>query len=164
MASGVASAFGAAARASRTPAPTTMPVNLTAVLRDSRNQAMTASTGTTAQAVDFIAQATASTRAARTNRRRDARARVRHVSAMTGGSVTPTVSGKPTSGEDTAIAVSTATRSRRSLPPPGTMSAKAAVSATTVTNEVQTLGSPSSPGRPASRGRPNSSISGRYGL
>ena len=67
MASGVASAFGAAARASRTAAPTTVPVNLTATRWDSRTQASTASTGTTAQAVDFIAQATASTRAARTD-------------------------------------------------------------------------------------------------
>src|SRR5690242_10813101 len=110
MASGVASAFGAAASASKTAAPATAPVNLTAALCDSRNQAMTASTGTTAQAVDFIAHATASARAARTNRRRAARARVRQVSAMMGGSVTPTVSGKATSGEDTAIAASTATR------------------------------------------------------
>jgi hypothetical protein len=87
---------------------------------------------------------------------------------MMGGSVTPTVSGKAMSGEATEIAVRTATHRRRSLPElaakPGATSAKAAASPTTVTSEVQILGSPSSPGNPASRGRPNSSMSGRYGL
>ena len=51
---------------------------------------------------------------------------------MIGGSVTPTVSGKAISGEATEIAVSTATRLRRSLPEPwtelGATSAKAAAS------------------------------------
>ncbi len=108
MASGVASAFGAAASASRTAAPMTAPVNLAATRGDSRTQVMTASTGTTAHAVDFIAHATAST-----SRRADelvpgpARASARQVSAMIGGSVTPTVSGKAMSGEATEIAVST---------------------------------------------------------
>src|ERR1700675_1218248 len=104
MASGVASAAGAAASASRTAAPTTVPVNLTATRWDARTQVMTASTGTTAQAGDFIAQATASTGAARRNWGRGcapASASVRQVSAMMGGSVTPTVSGKATSGEAT---------------------------------------------------------------
>jgi hypothetical protein len=148
----------------------TAPVNLTAVRGEARTQVKTASTGTTAHAVDFIAQATASTSAARMNPGRGfalARARVRQVSAMIGGSVTPTVSGKATSGEATEIAASTAVRRRQSRQPRtgwGEMSAKAAVSATTVTSEVQILGSPSNPGSPASRGRPNSSISGRYGL
>ncbi len=95
---------------------------------------------------------------------------------MIGGSVTPTVSGKAMSGEATEIAVSTPSRLRHvcAVSPGlgqagrptrwGEMTAKAAVSAATVTREVQILGSPSSPGSPASRGRPNSSISGRYGL
>src|SRR6185437_5862329 len=104
MASGVASAFGATASASRTAAPMTVPVNLTATRGDARTQVMTASTGTTAHAVDFIAHATASTSAARMNWCRAARASVRQVSAMIGGSVTPTVSGKATSGEATEIA------------------------------------------------------------
>src|SRR5579871_6800647 len=105
MASGVASAFGAAASAIRTAAPMTVPVNLAAARWDTRTQVMTASTGTTAHAVDFIAHATASTSAARMKRRRAARARARQVSAMIGGSVTPTVSGKATSGEATEMAV-----------------------------------------------------------
>ncbi|MGH3262467.1 MAG: hypothetical protein ACRDNS_10755, partial [Trebonia sp.] len=99
MASGVASAFGAAASASTMAAPTTVPVNLTAIRWDARNQDRTVSTGTTAQAVDFMAQATASTSAEPSHRPRPARASVRQVSAMIGGSVTPTVSGKATSGE-----------------------------------------------------------------
>src|SRR5258707_11016939 len=112
MASGVASAFGAAASASRTAAPTAAPVNLAAARSDSLDQTSTASTGTTAHAVDFIAQATASTSAARRNWRRAASASARQVSAMMGGSVTPTVSGNATSGEATAIAVSPATDAR----------------------------------------------------
>src|SRR6185437_1865845 len=116
MASGVASASGAAASASRTAAPMTEPVNLAATRGYSRTQAMAASTGTTAHAVDFIAHATARAKAARMNRGWGvpARARARQVSAMIGGSVTPTVSGKAMSGEAAEIAVSTATRRRQS--------------------------------------------------
>src|SRR5579872_2707126 len=75
---------------------------------------MTASTGTTAQAVVFIAQATPSARPALTSLPRPAQARTRQVSAMIGGSVTPTASGNAMSGEATATAVHQATRLRQS--------------------------------------------------
>ena len=77
-----------------------------------RTHAMTASTGTTAQAVVFIAQATPSARPARTSLPRPAQASTRQVSAMIGGSVTPTASGNAMSGEATATAVHQATRPR----------------------------------------------------
>ena len=80
---------------------------------------MIASTGTAAHAVVFIAQATASTRPARTSFPRLAQASARQVSAITGGSVTPSVSGKAISGDATEIAVSLppGRGSPRSYPP-----------------------------------------------
>src|SRR5579863_10249392 len=109
---------------------------------------MTASTGTTAQAVVFIAQATPSARPALASLPRPAQARTRQVSAIIGGSVTPTASGNAMSGEATATAVHQETRLRQSWHPRGrcgATAAKAAAISTTVVSVVQIRGSPRTP-------------------
>src|SRR4029077_11146541 len=94
-----------AASSARTPvAASAVALNLAAARGAYWTHAMIASTGTTAHAVVLIAQATASTRAALTTLPRSAQASARQVSAMTGGSVTPSASGKAITGEATASA------------------------------------------------------------
>jgi hypothetical protein len=73
---------------------------------------MTAKTGTSGHAVYFSAQATATARAVRVSQPRDASARAKMVTAMTGGSVMPRTSGKPMTGDVTAMAVVSAARAR----------------------------------------------------
>ena len=148
-------------------APIAVTLNLAAARGAYCTHAMIASTGTAAHAVDFIAHAAASARAAWTSLPRPAQASDRHVKAMTGGSVTPTVSGNAISGEATARAVAPATRARhcgqsRSLC--GDATVKAAATSTIVVIVTQIRVSPSMPPRPAARGRPKSSMTGRYGL
>ncbi len=148
-------------------APIAVALNRAAARGAYRTHAMIAITGTAAHAVDFIAQAAASARPARTSLPWPAQASDRHVRAMTGGSVTPTVSGNAISGEATARAVTPATRARqrgqsRSLC--GDATVKAAATSAIVVIVTQIRVSPSTPARPAARGRPNSSMTGRYGL
>jgi hypothetical protein len=66
-AAALASAAGAAAAARTTVSPMAEAVNRAATRGAYRTQAMTASTGITAQAVVFMAHASASTRPARTS-------------------------------------------------------------------------------------------------
>src|ERR1700722_7783794 len=66
---------------------------------------MAASTGTTAQAVVFIAQATPSATPARASLPRPAQASTRQVSAMIGGSGTPPADGDAVSGGGRATPV-----------------------------------------------------------
>src|SRR5215469_6875461 len=141
--------------------------NLAAARGAYLTHAMIASTGTAAQAVVFIAQATASTKPARTSLPLLAQASARQMSAITGGSVTPSASGKAITGDAMASAVIVATRPRqaaqsRSLS--GDITAKAAATSAIVVSVTQIRGSPRAPESPAERGRPNNSMTGRYGL
>ena len=89
------------------------------------------------------------------------------MSAITGGSVTPSASGKAITGDATASAVSVATRTRQSAQSrslSGDITAKAAATSAIVVSVTQIRGSPRAPERPAERGKPNSSMTGRYGL
>jgi hypothetical protein len=74
---------------------------------------MTAKTGTSGHAVYFSAQATATARAVRVSQPRDASARAKMVTAMTGGSVMPRTSGKPMIGDVAAMTVTHAARARQ---------------------------------------------------
>lgn len=166
-ANGDASASGAATIARRPVRPTAVAVNRPAARGAYRTHAMTARTGITAHAVVFIAQAMASTAPARISLPRPAQASVRQVSAMIGGSVSPTESGNAMIGEATASALNSAARFRhcpQSRTRCGEAMTNAAMSAAAVVSVVQIRGSPSTPERPADAGRPNSCISGRYGL
>src|SRR5580704_8940015 len=146
----VAIASGAAS-STRTPvAASAVALNLAAARGAYWTHAMIASTGTAAHAVVFIAQASA-----------------RQVSAMTGGSVTPSASGKAITGEATASAVAPAMRVRQcgqSRNRCGEATTKAAAITTIVVIVTQIRVSPSTPWMPTARGRPKTSIRGRYGL
>ena len=109
----VAIASGAASSARTPVAASAVALNLAAARGAYWTHAMIASTGTAAHAVVFIAQAAASTRAALTTLPRSAQASARQVSAMTGGSVTPSASGNAITGEATASAVAPAMRVRQ---------------------------------------------------
>src|ERR1700761_7888136 len=100
----VAIASGAASSARTAVAARAVALNLAAARGAYWTHAMIASTGTTAHAVVFIAQATASTRAALTTLPRSAQASARQVSAMTGGAGAPSAGGKGITGEATARA------------------------------------------------------------
>src|SRR6516162_9578069 len=166
-ASGVAIAAGAASSARMPVVPTAVAVNRAEARGAYWTHAMIASTGTAAHAVVFIAQATASTKPARTSLPRLTQASARQVSAITGGSVTPSASGKAITGDAAASAVSVATRTRQSAQSrslSGDITAKAAATSAIVVSVTQIRGSPRAPARPAERGRPNNSMTGRYGL
>src|SRR5258708_1756846 len=106
---------------------------------------MTAKTGRTGHAVYFIAQAIAMARLARPTQPLETQARATQISAITGGSVMPSVSGNATTGEAIAITVSRVTWPRQPAHrrnPCGAMMAKATTNSASVASDVQTRGSP----------------------
>ncbi len=156
----------AAARATAVTADTT--ANQIASRMPSREASMAASTGSTGQAVAFIAHATPMTRPAVTGRDgRMSRASARQSNPSTGGSVMPTASGSAHSGEASASMEYLATDLRQPAhrdAPCGVPRHSEATSSTAVATASHGLVSPARPGSPAALGSPKTAMTGRYGL
>jgi len=163
---GLASASGAIRTAS-TPAITITPAaKRQAFLTPSRVASIAVKTGTAGQAVAFMAAATP--RAATALISPDGRAisaRVRNISAMTGGSVMPRASGNAIIGEAAMNTVDSSTPCRQpSQCRCGAATLNAAKIKAMDTAVSQTRGSAARPCAPSAFGIPNTAITGRYGL
>ena len=137
-----------------------------AFLTPSRAASIAVKTGTAGQAVAFMAAATPRAPAARVSPDGLAiSARVRNISAMTGGSVIPTASGNAITGEAAMKTVDSSTRCRQSSQCRcGAATLNAAKISAMDTAVSHTRGSPNSPVAPSALGIPNSAMTGRYGL
>ena len=135
-------------------------------LAPSRAASIAVNTGTAGQAVAFMAHATPSAPAARI--RPDGRAisaRVRNISAMTGGSVIPTASGNAITGEAARKTVDSVVLCRQgSQRRCGAATVNAAQISAMEVAVSHSLGSPNRPEAPSARGSPNTAMTGRYGL
>jgi hypothetical protein len=161
------SAAGAMAVASATASSRATPTNRHIALMPSLVAMKAAITGIAGQAVDFIAEATPSTTPAHMDRRpgRAASASVTSSSAMTGGSVMPTLSGNAITGEEAANTVASSTcREQDPQARCGAASQNAAASSTTEKIAIHSRGSPNRPVAPSALGMPKIAINGRYGL
>ena len=135
-------------------------------LAPTRAASIAGNTGTAGQAVAFMAHATPSAPAARI--RPDGRAisaRVRNISAMTGGSVIPTASGNAITGEAAMNTVDSMTLLRQSSQCRcGAAIVNAAQINAIDTAVSHTRGSASRPFAPSAFGIPNTAMTGMYGL
>ena len=143
-----------------------MPRKRQAFLAPSRAASMAVKTGTAGHAVAFMAAATPRAAAARISPDGLAiSARVRNISAITGGSVIPTASGNAITGEAAMNTVDIRTLYRHeSQCRCGAATVNAAKSKAMDTAVSHTRGSPSRPFAPSALGIPNSAMTGRYGL
>jgi len=163
---GLASASGANRTAS-TPAITTVAAAKRQAFRaPSRAASIAVKTGTAGQAVAFMAHATPSAAAALISPDgRAISARVRNISAMTGGSVIPTASGNAITGEAAMNTVDSSTSYRQpSQCRCGAATLNAAKINAMDTAVSHTRGSPNRPCAPSAFGIPNTAMTGRYGL
>ena len=135
-------------------------------LAESRRASIAANTGTAGQAVAFIAHATPSAAAARNNPDgRAISARVRSISAMTGGSVMPTASGNAITGEAAKKTVDSKMLYRHeSQCRCGAATMNAAQIRAMETAVSHSRGSPNRPVTPSAFGMPKTAMTGRYGL
>ena len=163
---GLASAAGASAT-DRTMATTPVtPTKRQADRAASRAASIAPRTGTAGQAVAFMAHATPRATAARyTLDGRAIRARVRNISAITGGSVMPTASGNAITGEAAMKMVDSSTLYRHQVQCRcGAATANATQISAMEVAVSQSLGSANKPDAPRALGSPNTAIRGRYGL
>ena len=160
---GSSSAAGAIAAASRPATRITTPMKRQTAWAPCRTAIAAANTGTAGQAVAFIAHATPRATAARN--RPDGRAisaSVRNISAMTGGSVMPTASGKAITGEAAKKTVDSVVLRRHELQCRcGAATVNAAQISAMDTTVSQSRGSANRPEAPSARGRPNTAMTGR---
>ena len=125
-----------------------------------------ANTGIAGQAVAFIAHATPRAMAARSSPDgRAISARVRNISAITGGSVMPTASGNAITGDAAKKTVeSVVLRRHESQCRCGAATVNAAQISAMDTAVSHSRGSANRPDAPSALGRPNTAMTGRYGL
>jgi hypothetical protein len=163
---GLPSADGASAADRARPTTTVAPTKRQAVLAPSRAASIAVKTGTAGHAVAFMAHATPRATAARTMLDgRAISARVRNISAITGGSVMPTASGNAITGEAAMNTVDSRTPCRQeSQRRCGAAMANAVQISTIDTAVSHTRGSASRPDTPSALGSPNTAMTGRYGL
>ena len=135
-------------------------------LAPSRAASIAVNTGTAGQAVAFMAHATPRAPAARIRPEgRAISARVRNISAMTGGSVMPTASGNAITGEAAMNTVDSMTLLRQSSQCRcGAAIVNAAQINAIDTAVSHTRGSASRPFAPSAFGIPNTAMTGMYGL
>jgi hypothetical protein len=162
-AGGSASAAGAIAADRPTATSTVSPAKRQADRRASRVASITLMTGTAGHAVAFIAHAIPRAIAAlKTPEGRAISARVRNISAITGGSVIPIASGNAITGEATTNKVDSLTWCRHSSQPRcGVAMRNASQIRASETAASQIRGSPSRPLAPSAFGSPNTAITGR---
>ena len=163
---GSISAAGASATASRPATRIVTPTKRQAARAPSRAASIAANTGMAGQAVAFIAHATPRAMAARSSPDgRAISARVRNISAMTGGSVMPTASGNAITGEAAKKTVDSVVLCRHSSQCRcGAATVNAAQISAMDTAVSQSRGSANRPDAPSALGRPNTAMTGRYGL
>ena len=163
---GSSSAAGASATASRPATRITTPMKRQTAWAPCRTATAAANTGTAGQAVAFIAHATPRATAARNSPDgRAISARVRNISAMTGGSVIPTASGNAITGEAAKKTVDSVVLCRHSSQRRcGAATVNAAQISAMDTAVSHSRGSANRPEAPSARGRPNTAMTGRYGL
>ena len=132
----------------------------------SRTATAAANTGTAGQAVAFIAHATPRATAARNSPDgRAISARVRSISAITGGSVIPTASGNAITGEAAKNTVDSRVSCRHSAQRRcGAATVNAAQISAIDTAVSHSRGSANRPEAPSALGSPNTAMTGRYGL
>jgi hypothetical protein len=135
-------------------------------LTPSRAASIAVKTGTAGQAVAFMAAATPRAAAARYSPDGLAiSARVRNISAITGGSVMPTASGNAITGEAAMKTVDSRIPFRQSSQCRcGAATANAAQIKAIDTAVSHTRGSAHRPVAPSALGSPNTAMTGRYGL
>ena len=162
-AGGLDSAAGAIAADRPTATSTVSPAKRQADRRASRVASIALTTGSMGHAVAFIAHATPRASAAlNTPEGRAISARVRNISAMTGGSVIPIASGNAITGEATTNRVDSLTWCRHSSQCwCGTAMRNASQIKASDTAASQIRGSPSRPVAPSAFGSPNTAMTGR---